>query len=311
MLGARVIRRSAAVLAMVALALTVPLSATTHAAARQQAKSHTALVWATYYGWYDNTPPGCGTAYSGCAGGSGTYADPITFASYKGEFPVGTIIYYPTLKKYFKMGDECQECGLDWTGHGPDGGPHMYHLDLWVGGKGGDAFDVINCEDALTLQTASGAPVLSKFILKPSPDLAVSSTPIFNVKTERCWHNAQAPSTVGNYRNTRTGECLTEPGTGHSTPATVTACNSSAGERITFNGAFMFDRHLCLKIMGSGSRRPMGWAACDGDPNEEWELNNNKTITWMQYTRCLEAVDGRVYMAACTGAKDQDWAWKT
>jgi hypothetical protein len=295
---------------MASLVLTVAASAITHAAADRQAKSYTARVWATYYGWYDNTPPGCRTAYSGCAGGTGTYADPITFASYKGEFPVGTIVYYPTLQKYFRMGDECQECGLDWTGRGPDGGPHMYHLDLWLGGHGGDAFDVINCEDALTLQTSSGAPVLTRFILNPSPDLAVNTTPIFNVKTERCWHNAQAPATVGHYRNARTGECLTEPGTANGTPATVTACNSSAAEQITFNGAFMFDRHLCLRIMGSGPRRPMGWAACDGDPNEEWELNDNRTITWMQYARCLEPVGGRVYMAASTGAKDQAWTWK-
>jgi hypothetical protein len=305
------IRRSVALLVIAGLAGMSVLGPTTHASASSALKSHTARVWATYYGWYDNTPPGCATAYSGCARGTGSYTDPITFASYQGEFPVGTIIYYPTVRKYFKMGDACQECGLDWRGHGPDGGPHVYHVDLWLGGKGGNAFDVINCEDALTQQTASGGPALSKFILDPSPYLAISSAPIFDTKTERCWHNAQASSTVGNYRNAATGQCLTEPGAANGTPASYSPCTSSIAEKITFNGAFMFDRHLCLKIAGSGSHRPMIWATCDGDPNEEWELNDNRTITWMQYTRCLEAVDGRVYMATCAGAKDQHWTWKT
>src|SRR5579875_761970 len=62
-------------------------------------------IFATYYGWYDNTPPGCSTAYKPyCAGGTGTYRDPITFASYAKEFPVGTRLYYPTVEKYFVMG---------------------------------------------------------------------------------------------------------------------------------------------------------------------------------------------------------------
>src|SRR5579859_5598692 len=92
-------------------------------------------VWATYYGWFDNTPPGCATAYSGCARGTGTFKNPITFASDKQEFPVGTILYYPALEKYLKMGDDCQECDEDWSGKGPDGGPRFRHLDIWIGGK--------------------------------------------------------------------------------------------------------------------------------------------------------------------------------
>ena len=93
------------------------------AAAAKQPKA--VEVYATYYGWYDNTPPGCATAYSGCARGNGTYAHPITFASDKKEFPVGTILYYPTIEKYVRMGDDCQECDEDWSGKGPDGGLTM------------------------------------------------------------------------------------------------------------------------------------------------------------------------------------------
>ena len=126
-------------------------------------------TYVTYYGWYDNTPPGCGTAYSGCAGGTGTYKDPITLASDKAEFPVGTIIYYPTVEKYFVMGDSCGECTQDWSNPngGPDGGPGLHHVDLWIGGKGADEFDVIDCEDALTQGKPSGAPLLTPVEVTP------------------------------------------------------------------------------------------------------------------------------------------------
>ncbi|HEV2638789.1 MAG TPA: hypothetical protein VGX23_26815 [Actinocrinis sp.] len=93
-------------------------------------------VWLTFYGWYDNTPPGCATASGGCAGGTGTYSDPITFATDKSEAPTGTIIWVPRVGKYFVMADDCTECDQDWSGQGPDGGPKMWHFGLWLGGQG-------------------------------------------------------------------------------------------------------------------------------------------------------------------------------
>jgi hypothetical protein len=48
-----------------------------HAATTQQ-------TFLTFYGWYDNTPPGGDIAYPqihSTAGGKGTFADPITFAT--------------------------------------------------------------------------------------------------------------------------------------------------------------------------------------------------------------------------------------
>lgn len=41
------------------------------------------------------TPPGCETAFSGCAGGTGTFNNPITFATDQAELPVGTVVYCP------------------------------------------------------------------------------------------------------------------------------------------------------------------------------------------------------------------------
>jgi hypothetical protein len=39
----------------------------------------------------------------------------------------------PTIEKYVVMGDDCEECDQDGSGNGPDGGPHLHHVDLWIG----------------------------------------------------------------------------------------------------------------------------------------------------------------------------------
>jgi hypothetical protein len=93
--------------------------------------STTRSFYVTLYGWPDNSPPGGAIAYPkgdgnstlhNTAGGTGTFADPVTYATDKAELPVGTKVYYPFLKKYFVMEDDCAECDQVWTGHGPDGG---------------------------------------------------------------------------------------------------------------------------------------------------------------------------------------------
>jgi hypothetical protein len=72
-------------------------------------------VATTFYGAPDNDPPGAGTAYN-CggrnfvAGGTGTYADPLTFASAAGEYSSCEIVYFPYLKKYLRYEDFCQQC---------------------------------------------------------------------------------------------------------------------------------------------------------------------------------------------------------
>lgn len=69
----------------------------------------------TYYGAPDNDPPGDATAYS-CggrnyhAGGTGTYADPLTFATAPGEYDECEIVYFPYMKKYLRMEDYCEAC---------------------------------------------------------------------------------------------------------------------------------------------------------------------------------------------------------
>jgi hypothetical protein len=278
----------------------------TAAAARQPA---VAEVYATYYGWYDNTPPGCATAYSGCAGGTGTYQHPITFASDKREFPVGTILYYPTIEKYVRMGDDCQECDQDWSGNGPDGGPRLHHVDLWIGGQGGNEFDVINCEDALTQGTPSGAPLLTPFIVNPPADMPVSAEPLFDSATNHCFGGATTSTTNGRYKDVKSGTCLADPGySGTSgTPAELAPCSASAAERVAFDGAFFVVNNLCLQTASGKSGAAITFTTCNGNDRQQWEINTNGTIAWIQYAMCIADVSGKIELSRCTSAAADRW----
>jgi len=69
----------------------------------------------TFYGEPDNSPPGCDTAYD-CgngfkAGGVGTFDNPLTFASSLDNFKKCEKVYFPYLKKYLIMQDDCVQCG--------------------------------------------------------------------------------------------------------------------------------------------------------------------------------------------------------
>jgi hypothetical protein len=274
------------------------------------AKQPTAVeVYATYYGWYDNTPPGCATAYSGCAGGNGTYQHPITFASDKQEFPVGTILYYPTIEKYVVMGDDCQECDQDWSGNGPDGGPHLHHVDLWIGGKGGNEFDVINCEDALTQGLPNGAPLLTPFIVNPPPNMPVSTEQLFNSGTNHCFGGATTSATDGQYKNAKSGTCLEDPGDSAKpgTPAQLAPCNTSAAETIAFDGAFFVVNQLCLQTESGKPGAAITFTTCNGNDRQQWEINSNGTISWIQFSRCIADVSGKVELASCTSAAADRW----
>lgn len=86
----------------------------------------------TGYSYQDNTPPGSATIsmpiLHKVAGGTGTYADPITTAvpghAPSVETPKGTRIYVAKLKRYFIVEDS----GASKAS--------THHFDLWVGGQG-------------------------------------------------------------------------------------------------------------------------------------------------------------------------------
>jgi hypothetical protein len=301
----------------IALAVTSASSASTSAASRTAAATAAAKakqpkeveVYATYYGWYDNTPPGCATAYSGCARGNGTYAHPITFASDKKEFPVGTILYYPTIEKYVRMGDDCQECDEDWSGKGPDGGPRLHHVDIWIGGKGGNEFDVINCEDGLTQGMPNGDPLLTPFIENPPANLPVSTERLFNSHNNHCFGGSTTATTYGRYKNAKSGKCLEDPSDSAKagTPAKLARCTTSAAENIAFDGAFFVRGKLCLQTQSGKVGSAITFATCNGNDRQQWEVNPNGTIAWIQYARCIADVSGKVRLSSCASRPSNRW----
>src|SRR5262249_21475793 len=108
----------AAVLATaVVLVFVVPAGAATKKAKKIPSSGPFTLDFLTFYGFWDNSPPGVDIAHpvihSG-AGGKGTFNDPITFAvapQVQNVMKPGTKIYVNFLKKYFIMEDDCTASG--------------------------------------------------------------------------------------------------------------------------------------------------------------------------------------------------------
>jgi hypothetical protein len=216
-------RRALVLVVTLVLALAAALAGASTASA-----ATTQPTFLTFYGWWDNTPPGGDISYPqihDTAGGKGSYADPITFATSSDELKPGTKVWVPRVKKYFIMEDGCDECSDDWNSQGPNGGPGLRHIDLWLGGKGGSAFDAIDCEDALTHYNADNTPVTEPVVVDPPSDEPYDATPIFNTSTGACWGGAQPNTTVGQYRNNSTGTCLEAPSSG--TTLKVATCSAS------------------------------------------------------------------------------------
>jgi hypothetical protein len=266
------------------------------AAAASVASATTEQTFLTFYGWWDNTPPGGVISYPQIhqtAGGTGTYADPITFATDSGEQPPGTIVYVPRVGKYFIMEDSCQECSADWTGHGPNGGPNLRHLDLWLGGQGGSAFAAIECEDALTNYNSDGTPSMESVIVNPPSNETVTSEPIFNTGTGACYGGAKPTITVGQYKNVSTGKCMTDPNDSSTSGVLLvtSACDSSAAsQRFTFDGTFLQINNLCADY----STTQISMKTCTAGPSQQWSYNTDLTFTDIQ--------SGKKYINDTSGA---------
>jgi hypothetical protein len=138
---------------------------------------------ATFYGWADNSPPGGAIAYPmscgfptlhNLAGGTGTYADPITFASDKNELPVGTRVYAAFIEKYLIMEDDCGQCDTDWSTS------HIWHIDIWMNSNGTETPSALfACEDQWT---QSSTPIE----IDPPPGRKVTKNPLFDPSTNTC-----------------------------------------------------------------------------------------------------------------------------
>jgi hypothetical protein len=158
-------------------------AAVDHISAGDAGAPRTQAVYMTFYGWPDNSPPGNAIAYSKSdgfptvhdgAGGTGTYADPITFATDQAELPAGTLLYAPVLQKYLVMEDDCAECDTDWAGS------KKWHIDVWMNSNATDNGNaVLACEDQWT-QTTTTVEV------NPPPGRSATPPPLFDTSTNVC-----------------------------------------------------------------------------------------------------------------------------
>ncbi|MGW4525752.1 discoidin domain-containing protein [Amycolatopsis sp. NPDC004378] len=287
-------RRALVLVATLFLALTGAGLGTASAATTQP-------TFLTFYGWWDNTPPGGDISYPqihDTAGGKGTFADPITFATSSNELKPGTKVWVPRVKKYFIMEDGCDECSQDWNGKGPNGGPGLRHIDLWLGGKGGSAFDAIDCEDALTHYNPDNTPVMEPVVVDPPSDEPFDATPIFNTSTGECWGGAKPNTAVGQYQNNSTGTCLEAPGSG--TTLKVDACTGGDAQRFTFHGAFLVIDDKCAGISGSS----IVLQTCTGGPAQQWSINPDGTISDIQTSKkCFRASGTTLTAGSCSGTQ--------
>ncbi|MGA8725741.1 MAG: Ig domain-containing protein, partial [Acidimicrobiales bacterium] len=142
----------------------------------------------TLYGYADNSPPGTDIAHP-CihsqAGGTGTYTDPITFATDVAELGWCQIIYVPYMERYFIHEDECSQCDTTWNSL------HLYRFDMWAGGDASSLTQpgrsaLLGCESTWTRGNSPTDPNNPSIEVDPSSNLPVVTTPVFTPPTT-CW----------------------------------------------------------------------------------------------------------------------------
>jgi hypothetical protein len=123
-------------------------------------------AYVTAYTWYDNDPPGGAIAnpvLHRTAGGTGTYANPITLAVAGGAFRPGVRMYIADLRRYFIVEDTCASCGQlpVW-------------IDMWLDGRSGTAASTQACAERLTRYYS--------VIVGAGPGLPVSAGSLYGAK---------------------------------------------------------------------------------------------------------------------------------
>jgi hypothetical protein len=300
-----------AVIAAPVIAAAVAVTGISLATAANAATTRNMLV--TLYGWPDNSPPGDGTAFgSGHAGGVGTYANPITFATDQSELAPGTKVYYPYLHRYFVMQDECVACDQDWNNG-------KWHIDLWIGGHNENTNLVIQCEDALTQDSG-------QVIVGPPSTEPVDTTPLFS--NGNCYNPGSfnggggggGGGTGNAYVGSGSGKCIDDPNssTTNGTQLEIWTCNGGANQMLNATSG-------TLQVMGKCFDAPNGATAngtiieiwsCNGGANQKFAYQSNGTIVGSQSGKCVTVQSAsttngaKLILYTCNGGSNQKWTKK-
>jgi hypothetical protein len=140
-------------------------------------------AYITAYSWQDNTPPGSPTISNPVlhkqAGGTGTYQDPVTIAVGHStatgrdvlDFPAGTRIYLPDVRRYFIVEDTCGDGPNPQDGPCHTGAHALYNasmwIDMWIGGGGQDDSFVSDCTRKVTGVRFAVLNPASNFLVAP------------------------------------------------------------------------------------------------------------------------------------------------
>jgi len=166
-MGAAVAPAPAPALPAAPHAAVAPAAPAPAAAAPSSAERVVTTTYTTAYTWYDNTPAGSASishpVLHKSAGGTGTFEDPITIAVGHSlatgkdvlDFPAGTRIYLPDVRRYFIVEDTCGD------GNDPQNGPchqgvnangtnSTIWIDMWIGGQGMSAGATDDCASKVT-----------------------------------------------------------------------------------------------------------------------------------------------------------------
>jgi len=139
-------RRSRAAVVLLAV---VAIGGVVHAAGAATPKEiRMPGTYTTAYDWYDNNPPGSAAISNPVkhrrAGGSGTYADPLTVAvnhlrNGRLQFAPGTRFYVPNVRAYLIVEDTIGDLASG-----------RVHLDMWAGGGTSSRQSAYNCMSHVT-----------------------------------------------------------------------------------------------------------------------------------------------------------------
>lgn len=147
-------------------------------------------AYTTAYTYWDNTPPGSAAISHPIihqkAGGTGTFADPITIAvghtivggKQTLDYPAGTKFYIPNVRRYFIVEDSCGD------GNTPQNGPcHTGYpsgtttwVDMWIDGATGTRAASDACAGAVTDENGE----VHLIIQNPASDYVVVPGPVFS-----------------------------------------------------------------------------------------------------------------------------------
>jgi hypothetical protein len=152
-------------------------------------------AYTTGYTWFDNTPPGSGEishpVLHAKAGGTGTYANPITAAVGHSmatgrdvlDYPAGTRFYLPHVRRYFIVEDSCgdgrapQNVACHNLKSAPRGATTW--IDVYVGGgPGGGPGDRSKAAACAEKITDTDKP-LHRLIVNPAANYPVVAGPLF------------------------------------------------------------------------------------------------------------------------------------